>query len=99
MKSNLLGKHVIVRSDKAGVFFGILKAKEGLELTLIDARKVYYWSGANTVEDLADKGPTDKKNSKVTVAVSQIVLASFDQILPCTKVSIDTFNDIPVWKA
>lgn len=46
-KSNLIGKHVIVRSNLAGVFFGILKGKDGDELTLKDARKFFYFSGAN----------------------------------------------------
>jgi len=50
-KSNLIGKHVIVRSNLAGVFFGILKDKDGDELTLKDARKFFYFSGANTVEE------------------------------------------------
>ena len=38
-KSSLIGKHVIVRSNLAGVFFGILIDKQGTELTLKNARK------------------------------------------------------------
>jgi hypothetical protein len=94
---NLIGKHVIVRSNLAGVFFGILTAKEGNELTLTKARKFYYFSGANTVEDLANQGALNKENCKLTEPVDIIVLSSFDQILPCTKKSIIQNNSIPTW--
>jgi len=96
-KSNLIGKHVIVRSNLAGVFFGILEDKNGDEITLKNARKFYYFSGANTVEDLADKGALNKENCKLTVVVNQIVISKFEQILSCTEQSINQNNSIPVW--
>lgn len=97
-KSNLIGKHVIVRSNMAGVFFGILTKKEGTELTLKNARKFYYFSGANTVEDLANQGALNKEDCKMTVAVDEIVISNFEQLLPCTKESIKQNNSIPEWK-
>lgn|SRR5690606_30063935 len=97
-KSNsLIGKHVIVRSNLAGVFFGILTKKSGDELTLKNARKFYYFSGANTVEDLAQFGAQNVVNCKLTVAVDYIVISKFEQILPCTKQAINQNNSIPVW--
>lgn len=96
-KTNLIGKHVIVRSNLAGVFFGKLIAKEGDELTLQNARKFYYFSGANTVEDLADKGALNVSACKLTVSASEIVISKFEQILPCTKTAIEQINSIPVW--
>ena len=62
---SLIGKYVIVRSKMAGIFFGILRKKQGKELTLEKARKFYYFSGANTVEDLANKGALNKENCKL----------------------------------
>jgi len=97
-QNNLIGKHVIVRSNLAGVFFGILTAKEGDEITLSKARKFYYFSGANTVEDLATQGALNINNCKLTVEVEQIVISKFEQILPCTKNAIKQNNSIPVWK-
>ena len=96
-KVNLIGKHVIVRSNFAGVFFGILTSKEGTELTLTNARKFYYFSGANTVEDLANKGALNRENCKLTIPVDIIILSNYDQILPCTKESIAQNNSIPTW--
>lgn len=96
-KPNLIGKYVIVRSNLAGVFFGLLTSKEGDEITLSNARKFYYFSGANTVEDLANKGALNVSNCKVTCTVEVIVISKFEQILPCTKESIKQINSIPVW--
>lgn len=95
--SNLIGKHVIVRSNLAGVFFGVLKQKENDELTLSNARKLYYFSGANTVEDLATNGALNKENCKLTVVVKEIVISKFEQILPCTENAIENLKSIPVW--
>jgi hypothetical protein len=96
-KSNLIGKHVIVRSNLAGVFFGILTNKEGDELTLSNARKFYYFSGANTVEDLANAGALNVNNNKLTVEIEEIVISKFEQILPCTKQAVIQIKSIPTW--
>jgi hypothetical protein len=99
MKNTMLNKHVIVRADKAGVFFGTLTNKEGDEVILKDARKLYYWSGAKTIEDIADKGVTNPYNCKFTVVVNEITIIGACQIIPCTKDSIICINSVPVWKA
>lgn len=93
----MIGKYVIVRSNLAGVFFGVLTAKKGTEITLKNARKFYYFSGANTVEDLATQGALNVENNKLTVAVSELVIDKFEQIIPCTKEAIDQINSIPIW--
>jgi hypothetical protein len=95
--NSLLGKHVIVRSNLAGVFFGILTAKDGDELTLSNARKFYYFSGVNTVEDLANQGALNVSNCKLTVEIKTIVISKFEQILPCTKKAITQIKTIPIW--
>lgn len=96
-KCNLIDKYCIVRSNLAGVFFGILTAKNGDELTLKDARKFYYFSGANTVEDLAYQGALNPANCKLTVTVDEIVISKFEQLLPCTAKAIKQIKSIPVW--
>jgi len=95
----MIGKHVIVRSDKAGVFFGVLSDKNGTELILTNVRKIYYWSGANTVEDLALQGVKNPNNCKITNFVEQIILSSFDQILPCSEKAIANLKQVFIWKA
>jgi cysteine sulfinate desulfinase/cysteine desulfurase-like protein len=95
--TKLIGKHVIVRSNLAGVFFGILIAKEKDELTLKDARKFYFFSGANTAEDLAVKGALNSENCKMTIEVEEIIISKFEQILLCTDAAIKQNKSIKVW--
>ena len=45
MESNI-GKKVIIRGDRSGVEFGTLVAQNGREVTLKNARRIWYWSGA-----------------------------------------------------
>lgn len=97
-KSTLIGKHVIVRSNMAGVFFGILTNKSDNEITLSNARKFYYFSGANTVEDLATQGALNVNDNKLTVEVEEIIISNFEQIIPCTSDAIEQIKTIPIWK-
>ena len=94
----MINKYVIVRDDKAGVFFGILSKKENNELTLTEVRKIYHWSGANTVEDLAMFGVKNPEDCRITVKVPLIVLSNFNQILPCSEESIKSLGNVFVWK-
>lgn len=96
-KSSLIGEYVIVRSHLAGVFFGTLTAKNGQELELKNVRKFYYFSGANTVEDLAVKGALNPNNCKCTLEVEELVISEYVQIIPCTKEAIVQNKSIPVW--
>ena len=90
-------KYVIVRSHLAGVFFGILTSKNKTEITLTKARKFFYYSGANTVEDLANYGALNPTSCKLTVEVEEIIISDFVQIIPCTKGAINQIKNIPVW--
>ena len=53
-------KYVIVRTYSAGVFAGNLKSRDGKEVTLTNARRLWYWSGAASLSQLAVAGTGDK---------------------------------------
>ena len=92
--------YVIVRSDKAGVFFGKLINKTDNEVELHDCRKLFYWEGACAVEQIALDGISKEKvnNCKFTVTVPQMTISSWIQIIPCSEKSINSINGISVWK-
>lgn len=95
---NQLGKHVIVRADKAGVFFGILTKKKGLEVQLTEARKLYYWSGASAVEQLALEGVKNPQDCKFTVTNDEVTISNYIQILTCTDEAIKNIKSVEAWK-
>jgi hypothetical protein len=55
------GDYVIVRTYSAGVFAGTLRERNGKEVTLHNARRIWYWAGAASLSQLAQSG-TSKPN-------------------------------------
>ena len=79
-----IGDFVLIRTYSAGVHFGTLIRKEGKEVTLIDARRLWSWTGALSLSEIATKG-IDIKNSKISVPVEEIILTEAIEII---KVSV-----------
>jgi len=95
---NQIGKQVIVRADKAGVFYGTLAAKNGLEVQLTNARKLYYWSGANAIEQIALEGVKNPESCQFTVVNEESTVSNYIQIITCTEKAIKNIESVPVWK-
>lgn len=94
----MLNKKVIVRGDRSGVFFGTLIKKEGKEVTLQNARKLFYWDGAGAVEQIAVDGVSKQNNCKFTVVVAELVVMDAIQIIPCTDKASKCIEEVKVWK-
>ena len=95
---NLIGKKVIIRGDRSGVFFGTLEAKEGREVELSDCRRLWYWDGAASISQIATDGVTKPQNCKFTVTVPTIVIEDVIEIIPCTDKAIEVIEDVSEWK-
>jgi hypothetical protein len=97
-ENELIGKYVIVRAHLAGVFAGILVARHGdSEVELKDARKLWYWSGANSVEQIAVEGVKNPSACKFTQVADQYVLGVI-QILLATEEARKIITEVPIWK-
>ena len=73
MKNKKL-KYVIVRTYSAGVFAGELESKNGQEVVLRNARRIWYWSGAASLSQLAMEGTSDPMNCKFPCEVDKVEL-------------------------
>lgn len=91
------GKYVIVRTYSAGVFAGILVSRKGQEVILNDARRIWYWDGANSLSQLATDGTKKPSTCKFPVAVKEITLTQAIEIITCTKESEKSIRGVPVW--
>lgn len=98
MSKNFIGKKVIVRGDRSGVFFGTLAEKDGKEVRLENCRRIWYWSGANSISQLAVDGVTRPSDSKFTVAVSEIIITDAIEIIPCTDKAIENIEGVKEWR-
>lgn len=100
MEDNKINKegYVIVRGDRSGVFFGVMVDRYGSEVTLSSVRKLWYWSGAAAVEQIAVDGVKNQKKCKFTVTVDSIVITDAIQIIPCTEEAVRCIQGVPEWK-
>ena len=92
------GKYVILRADRAGVFFGKFEEKNGQEVKLSDVRKLWSWEGANAVEQLALEGTKKPDDCQFTVTVDEMVIDGAIQVIPCTESAIHSIKSVPEWK-
>ena len=93
-----IGKKVIIRAEKAGVFFGTLKEKDGQEVELENCRRLWYWDGAASISQLAVDGTVSPENCKFTKTVSNIVILGVIEIIPCTEKAIKSIEGVLEWK-
>lgn len=93
----MLGKYCIVRTYSAGVFAGILKSRDGKESILTDARRIWYWSGAASLSQLATDGTSDPDNCKFPCAVSEVLLIETIEIIPCTEKAEKSIRGVKIW--
>ena len=89
--------YVVVRTYSAGVHIGYLKSREGKEVTLIHARRIWSWEGANTLTDIALIGTTFPERCKITARLPTIHLTEAIEIIPTTKESFDCLEKVPAW--
>ena len=94
----MLGKKVIIRADRAGVFFGTLKEKNGTEVILTNVRRIWYWSGAASISQLAVTGTTDPRDCKFTMTVPEMAIMGVIEIIPCTPEAVENIESVAVWR-
>lgn len=94
-----IGKKVIIRTYSAGVFFGEVFMKNGEEVIIKDARRLYYWKTKNqgiSISEIANDGLDT--TSKVCEKVEKIYLIAIELIL-CTEKSIKNIEGQNDYKA
>lgn len=95
---NNIGKKVIIRDDRSGVEFGELVEQNGSEVTLKNARRLWYWNGAASLSQLAMDGTKRPQDCKFTVTVSSITILDAVEIIPCTDKAIKSIEEVDEWK-
>ena len=91
-------QYVIVRTFSAGVFAGELVERNGKEVTLTNARRLWYWSGAASLSQLSQEGVKNPKDCKFPCEVPSVTLTEAIEILPCSDVARKSIAGVPVWQ-
>jgi len=91
-------KYQIVRTYSAGVFAGYIESRNGQEVVMTDARRLWYWDGAASLSQMAVSGTTKPQNCKFPIAVPRVELLQAIEILDCTDDARKSIEAVPVWK-
>jgi len=90
--------YCIVRTTSAGVFAGYVQSRNGKEVQMFNARRLYYWDGAATLSQLAVDGVAAPQNCKFPTQVETVLLTEAIEIIPATAKAKKSIDSVPVWK-
>jgi len=93
----MLGKICIVRTYSAGVFIGKVVERDGKEVRLENARRIWYWGGAASLSQLANEGTSKPQSCKFPAPVAEILLTEAIELIPATEAAIASIAAVPVW--
>ena len=88
----------IVRADRAGVFFGHIKERVGSEVTMTNVRRLWYWSGACSLSQLAVDGVKNPDGCKFTVVVPEMTILGVIEIIPVSEAAVKNIEAVKPWK-
>lgn len=91
--------YVIVRTYSAGVFAGYLKKRDGKEVKLLNARRIWQWYGAASISQLAMEGTSQPENCKFPCEVGEIDLTEAIEIVKCSEKARLSIKNVPIWTA
>lgn len=91
-------QYYIVRSYRAGVFAGYIKDRNGSEVTMTDARRIWYWAGAASLSQLSQDGVKRPGECKFAMTVPEMTIFDVIEIIPCTDVAETCIKAVPVWR-
>ena len=92
------GRYVIARTYSAGVFFGELQSRNGQEIVLHNARRLWKWSGAASLSQLAMEGVKDPDNCMFPCPVNRVELLQVIEILDTTLQAQKSIQDVKIWQ-
>lgn len=92
-------RYVIVRTYSAGVFAGNIESRNGREVIVRNARRLWKWVGAASLSQLAMEGVKKPDECMFPCEVDQVELLEAIEILDCTFKAEKSIKDVKIWEA
>lgn len=94
--------YCVIRSYGAGVFCGYVKEQKadvnGVNVTIINSRRIWYWDGACSLSQLAVEGSKDIDNCKIAMVVPIQFVANVIEIIPMSEKAKNNIEGAEIWK-
>lgn len=98
MAPNMDGmEYCMVRTYSAGVFAGYIESRDGKEVVLRNARRIWRWAGAASLSQLSTDGTSSPSECKFPVAVDKVILTEAIEIISITAKAKKSIEGVPVW--
>jgi hypothetical protein len=98
-KKNARLPYVIIRAHNAGVHAGELAARNGTSVTLHNARRIWYWSGAASLSELAVYGAKNPSACKFGVCIAvQEIIGDVCEIIHCQPAGEKMIREQVEWR-
>lgn len=91
-------RYVIVRTYSAGVFSGNFHSRLNGSVILQKARRLWKWSGAASLSQLAMEGVKDPDNCMFPCEVDSIELLNPIEIITCTEKAKESIKGVKIWE-
>ena len=97
-KNSMVSEYKIVRTYSAGVFAGYIESRNGQEVIMRNARRIWYWSGAASLSQLAMDGTSDPDSCKFPCEVNRVELLNVIEILDVSEKAKESISKVKIWK-
>ena len=98
MPSKSKKRYVIVRTYSAGVFMGYLESRNGKEVVMTNARRLWFWRGASSLSQIAMEGVKLPNECKFPCEVDRIELMEAIEIIDVTPAAKESVASVPIWR-
>ena len=98
VKKQTMGEKFIVRTYSAGVHYGEIVSRNDGEAMLTSSRRLWYWSGAASLNQMAMDGVSKPGDCKFSVRVPEITVLGVIEIIRCSEKAIKSIEAVNEWK-
>ena len=93
-----VSEYKIVRTYSAGVFAGYIESRNGREVVMTKARRLWSWAGAASLSQLATDGTSNPTVCKFPCEVDRVELLEVIEILDVTQKAKKSISEVAIWK-
>ncbi len=91
--------YVLIRTYSAGVHTGYLKSRDGKEVVLLDSIRIWQWSGAASLSQLAMEGTNSPSSCKFGMPITtKLTLTEAIEVIEMTETAKQSIQKTPSWK-
>ena len=91
-------EYCMVRTYSAGVFAGYVESRDGKEVVLRKARRIWSWEGAASLSQLATDGTSKPESCKFPCEVDKVILTEAIEIISITAKAQLSIQEVEVWQ-